>query len=143
VYLSCSGANQGSNKEYLQLQTSLTRHTINVPSKIRNYINNKTLSDIKTNDQGILAEFDMAYLFINTKLFVWELNQNSEIVPTEDMKDEILAVGVVRTPKGYFRFLDSHLLAVGTRTGLKLLRFQGTRWMNENRAKFPFYLDNT
>ncbi|MBK8156649.1 MAG: hypothetical protein IPK55_11940 [Streptococcus sp.] len=65
----------------------------------------------------------MAYMFINNKLFVWELNQNSERAPTEDMNEEILAVGVVRTPKGYFHFLDSHLLFVGTRTAIKIFRF--------------------
>lgn len=125
-YLGSSGANEGNNKEYLWQQSNLVRHTFNIPSRIRNFANNKTAAEIITTDSGLLPEFDMAYMFINTKLFVWELNQNSERAPSEDLKEEILAVGVVKTPKGFFHFLDSHLLFVGTRTGIKIFRFQGT-----------------
>jgi hypothetical protein len=54
---------------------------------------------------GMIPEIDIAFLVSNNVFSYWSLGSKNQIVKTIELDKQIMSVGLVKPPSGYYTFL--------------------------------------
>jgi len=86
-----------------------------IPDKMQDKIYNEMYEEEIQTISGMIPEIDIAFLVSNNVFSYWSLGSKNQIVKTIELDKQIMSVGLVKPPSGYYTFLKwDHVLLLGS-----------------------------
>jgi hypothetical protein len=86
-----------------------------IPEKMQDRIYEEIDNEDTHTITGMIPEIDIAFFVVDNVFHYWSLGSRSQLVQSIELPKQIVSVGLIRPPSGYYTFLKcDHLLFLGS-----------------------------